>query len=78
MSNNWQSIETAPKNEEIIGLYYSGGIECIRKIWYLSAEEAVTFGQGPEDEGWWSMRSSVGDEMVKPTHWLPIPPFPKQ
>ena len=76
--NAWQPIETAPKDKPVIGLFYSGGIECIRKIWFLSAKDAVIFGEGPDDEGWWSMRNSVGDEMIEPTHWLPIPEYPKQ
>ena len=75
----WQPIETAPKDgTEIIGLYYNGGIECVRLMWYMSAEEAVSVGECRDDEGWWSIRSSVTQEMVKPTHWISLPKFPKQ
>jgi hypothetical protein len=43
----------------------------------MSKKDAIDYGQGIEDEGWWSMRSSVTDEMVEPTHWIPLPKLPK-
>ena len=76
-NNEWQPIETAPRDKEIIGLFTNGGIECVRLLWYMSKKDAIDYGQGIEDEGWWSMRSSVTDEMVEPTHWIPLPKLPK-
>jgi hypothetical protein len=77
-NNEWKPIETAPKDgTEIIGLYYNGGIECIRLMWYLTSEVAILCGNN-QDEAWWSRRSSVTQEIIEPTHWMPLPKLPTQ
>jgi len=78
--STWLSIETAPKDgTEIIALFESGGVYCIRVMWYFTDAEYDNINpQGTREQnvGWWSMLHSVRSEKVKPTHWLPLPEYP--
>jgi hypothetical protein len=79
--NEWQPIETAPKD----GTSVITGVDIatawiVRFAWW---DDGTTFydGQGhPENQGWWSYRNSVAAEKLEgiyePTHWIPCPPTP--
>lgn len=69
----WHPIETAPKDgTEIIVLINSACVPIIRSAWYDKGEDAA------EDEGWWSYRHSVTQEMLcgydMPIAWMECPP----
>jgi len=78
--SDWQPIETAPTDgREILGLFLSGGIWCVRIMWYYTKEDYDLLqpeGTIEENVGWWSMISSVSQHYVKPTHWIPLPEYP--
>jgi len=73
MNNQWQPIETAPKdgNDFLISFYYredSEPIEQFTKITYWSDSE----------KGWDGMAQSIRTGVIKPTHWMPLPNPPKK
>ena len=69
----WQPIETAPRDETPVLLFYapsetygrpaSGGII---EGWYFSSPKQI-------DDGWETIVGSIGE----PTHWMPLPEPPK-
>jgi hypothetical protein len=82
MSNEWQPIETAPKDgTEILAyekcdyLYSNGEIKPFERIKIVRWNEVMQFNN-PEDEYDWMTGSSF-DEQINPTHWIPLPKPPK-
>jgi hypothetical protein len=67
--NNWQPIETAPKD----GSYVIVGKSTWRISWQASWGEhslaKTTYG--------WSRFNSQGQDFLLPTHWQPLPEPPK-
>ena len=63
--SKWQLIETAPKDEESILLYYPdvGVVEG----YYFSSPKQL-------DDGWFTIFGAFGE----PTRWQPLPPPPKE
>ena len=64
MMTDWQPIETAPKDSEI--LVWDG-----KDIWLVETE----FGMYPKHNGCGCCSSSVHYEA---THWMPLPEPPKE
>lgn len=66
--DSWQPIETAPKDERIIGAYFGPD-----KSFY-SAASVMRFFQ------WETMEKALASGWhypVEPTHWMPLPPPPE-
>lgn len=62
--DSWRPIDTAPKDgTEVIGLY---GRKKIALCWY--------FRPSSNTEGWLDQNGNAR----RPTHWMPLPPPPKQ
>lgn len=62
--DDWQPIETAPKDMTvIIGLLPNGDVTL---VWYF-APSSITFG--------WCRRGRGKIGSVKPTHWIPKPKY---
>ena len=86
--NEWQPIETAPKDETdvIVGVDIAD-TWIVRSAWYRSPELIADHAEyDPEnwdasDVGWWSYRNSVSQEKLEgiyePTHWIPLPSPPE-
>lgn len=67
--NDWQPIETAPKNGTHVLLYHKGG--------------SIASGRWGKPFHMWlsSYRPSDTEcdlETPQPTHWMPLPPPPKE
>ena len=63
MSDGWQPIETAPKDQAIWGWVQDWSMQSV--AWFA-------------DDRWWMpamFRSRVA--IPKPTHWRPLPPPPR-
>lgn len=81
MTNEWQPIETAPRDGRALLLWgiYAGEINGIKDVQVI---DVGYYSNGKSDygsEGWWN--SSGGDAYacwVRPTHWMPLPNPPKQ
>ena len=73
-NNEWQPIETAPKDgTHIIGLFDGWSDECVRVTWYNKKSYSKLFGKITIKrlKGWQN-----GLNKVKPTHWMPLPKPP--
>lgn len=81
--NEWQPIETAPRDDEpiIVGMD-TATVWIVRSahwsdggLWQIEG-----FDNQDEARGWWSYASSVGQEKLEdiyePTHWMPLPEPP--
>jgi len=73
--DQWQPIETAPKDRRIL-LYQSGG----GGEYYTPAWQKIFTGfwwdDWYENEHFWTADEDRGFE-VNPTHWMPLPAPPK-
>lgn len=87
--NEWQPIETAPKDgTEIIVGWDSATVWITRSAYYDNGMavdiegnpfplwETQGFSSQAEAEGWWSPDNCVGTCKVEPTHWMPLPAPP--
>lgn len=63
MGTGWQKIETAPKNQRIIGVWKDGKWQAAELWWDDMVEE-------------WTHTSA--DYYCNPTHWMPLPPPPSE
>jgi hypothetical protein len=87
--NQWQPIETAPKDGTYVLVFRMdcGVTPIVHVAFYNSEKDWGEFGfmtgETKEDYiGWWSYtRSSVTQEKLDdhwtPTHWMPLPEPPK-
>lgn len=63
----WYPIETAPKDGVLIDLWVSGYDDgCRISDCYWSVDDQI----------WWDTAGG-GCVLEKPTHWMPLPPPPK-
>lgn len=79
MSNNWQPIETAPKDgTPIIGLSpmdkFSGGVIGVQ---WIPVTYKKYWGGEFKLGGYWA-RSCHTQVVETPTHWIPLPELPTQ
>jgi hypothetical protein len=67
----WQPIETAPKQREVMVCAELATVFMLRLAWYKTREDVEQLGGDPEDVGWWSFYLSCGSEKLtwEPTHW---------
>lgn len=67
----WQPIDTAPRDETIVLLFYPtaepDGSECIIEGVYFSSPKEI-------DDAWETRFGSIGD----PSFWMPLPEPPKE
>lgn len=76
MSDNWQPIETAPKDETVVLLWcpQSWDTDFVRVGWWFEAESPH------EDSGWYDDEAAshpLTDLYGEPTHWMPLPEPPR-
>jgi hypothetical protein len=72
----WQSIETAPKDETFVLLYFPPGME----PWQAEADGMV-LGFWSEEYADWFHSEAAGNSLTargaaQPTHWMPLPEPP--
>jgi len=65
----WQPIETAPKNQEVLGWAYGDYVLC----WWVKEKNFEGWTTGWETAGGYD----VGYSPVSPTHWTPLPEAPQ-
>jgi hypothetical protein len=74
MSDDWQPIETAPKDGRQVLLFSPGSIpEVVVGKW-------ETY-EGDPGEAWWAYAETAlsdlfGEVDPEPSHWMPLPPPP--
>ena len=64
--SEWQPIETAPKESNILGWNKNDGVLVYR---------AFHYGSNNKFAGWFAVYDHEGDA-EQPTHWMPLPPPP--
>lgn len=76
----WQPIETAPKDgTDVLVMYMHIDTQIVHNAFWLYDE----FDEDPRETGWWSYEHSEVsriklDDWMTPTHWIPLPPAPKE
>jgi hypothetical protein len=77
MSNEWQPIETAPKDgTHIIGIQPISGIYGgVTGAFWIPDEQRMFDGAKITIKGYWA-ESRHHQVVVKPTHWMPLPKPP--
>jgi len=78
MNNEWQPIETAPKDGTDIIVYRdSATVPIIRGAFWLDEDKHID-----TPSGWYHSRNSVGFYLLSgldaPTHWIPCPKLPNK
>lgn len=66
LASLWQDIESAPKDEEIIGFYFDHGNPHMLIVWFES-----------KTGEWCGAGYSGALPMPRPTHWAPLLPIPQ-
>lgn len=84
-AQQWQPIETAPKDKWLILGYYNiaGKWRTVRGNWF---DDGDLFDDNEEpihgDEGWYETAENANDLPnvwpINPTHWMPLPAAPKE
>jgi hypothetical protein len=75
----WQPIETAPKDgTSIIVMYLHCDTQIVHAAFWLEEYESDEI----DETGWWTydwseVSRSKMDYHYTPTHWMPLPPHPK-
>jgi len=75
-NQQWQPIETAPKDGEmIIGLFNGWAGDSVSITWYNKITTSRRFGKTiiRTRKGWHN-----GSSEITPTHWIPLPKLPTQ
>jgi hypothetical protein len=78
--NEWQPIETAPKDgTDIIVGYDFASVWIVHVAFWRGVDLDMGFTE--DDVGWWSYKTtSVAQEQLggyyAPTHWIPLPKVP--
>jgi hypothetical protein len=67
---DWRPIETAPKDETWVLLYFPGGDETKCKTGFWSEGSVDWYGSESDSH-------SMTDFFDQPTHWMPLPEPPK-
>lgn len=83
-AQQWQSIETAPKDGRTLLLGYRNSSDkwrTVRGQWFTS-EEISEWENADDFEASWYETSVENDEppncwLINPTHWMPLPDAPK-
>ena len=87
MDNNWQPIETAPKDgTDILVGWWSAGVWFVRNAWWDDGFDIELGAIDPAGEGWWYPNTSVGTYKVcrennavdGPQYWMPMPGPPAE
>lgn len=77
----WQPIATAPKDgTDIIVVCFEAGEWIVRLAQWVKKEEwqPPADPDEPQDQdGWWSVDSSVTQTWREPKHWIPLPELPE-
>lgn len=77
MINERQPIDTAPKDGRNIIVFWCDETdqEYAAIAWFRTWVEVCDLGGDwkPDDEGWWTYINSHTQEMIHPTHWIPLP-----
>lgn len=77
MNDNWQPIETAPKNGEIVLLYRPTAERTWGKV-TLGMWESDSYSKNPRP--YWQIWLKIGcvseSRAWEPTHWMPLPEPP--
>lgn len=70
-AREWQPIETAPKDSRRILAFFPTA-----SSWYRFS--VIAWSQG--NNAWWSCSPAASGvcDMDQPTHWIPLPPPPKE
>lgn len=68
--SEWQPIETAPKDRKAILVYCSERKNTYTAIW-------GKVGGFWNEDGWAHFGGNNNGMYEKPTHWMPLPPPPK-
>ncbi len=68
-ATRWQPIETAPKDQEILG--WANAWHLIK--WFEKWDYDRRFPEAATEGGW----IIGGGHVVKPTHWMPLPEPPR-
>jgi hypothetical protein len=81
MTDNWQPIETAPKDGTDVHVICAGRWRCSVPAYYISAEYLKREYGDPEymETGWSPSNIFLFDlpeVTLEPTHWTPLPPPP--
>jgi len=81
MDNNWQPIETAPKDgTDILVGWWSAGVWIVRNAWWEDGFDIET------GEGWWYPNTNLATYKVcpennavnGPQYWMPMPKPPAE
>lgn len=83
--SEWQPIETAPRDGEMIITGVDIADEWIVRAAFWSDDDTRSpdeMKQYPPEPGWWSYENSVSQELLEgmyaPTHWIEMPEIPKR
>ena len=68
--NEWQPIETAPKDGRVVLCIGHGSVVMIEPMQYYASDEGM-------DNGCWGWLEGDGPRKP-PTHWMPLPAPPVQ
>lgn len=71
----WQPIETAPKNQQII-LLLTQPHNCGEAYAHFGFWGSAYDDEKPNWRDWWDISDNGDFRFLNPTHWMPVPPPP--